>query len=256
MKHNNKIFFSLLVTVIVLINYSCQKTFTAPEQTGTVKITFINTVKGVPIVLNSQTYTNPFAEFYSIAKFKYYISNVFVSSASVNFIEPESYHLVDENKLSSLSFSFPATTASYQSVSFMLGVDSFRNVSGAQTGALDPTNDMFWTWSTGYIMAKFEGNSPSSSQVNNKVEYHIGGFAGADKAIKNISLSFPAGKVLTIRDGKTSEITIEADFDKWWQTPNDLKIAVNPVCTTPGSLAKKIADNYSKMFTIVDVVNN
>ncbi|WP_316930094.1 MbnP family protein, partial [Hymenobacter sp. IS2118] len=34
----------------------------------------------------------------------------------------------------------------YQSVSFTVGVDSARNVAGAQTGALDPNNGMFWTW--------------------------------------------------------------------------------------------------------------
>ena len=48
----------------------------------------------------------------------------------------------------------------YNSLSFLLGVDSMHNVSGAQTGALDPANDMFWTWNSGYVMAKMEGASP------------------------------------------------------------------------------------------------
>ena len=37
-----------------------------------------------------------------------------------------------------------------------LGVDSLRNVTGVQTGALDPAMDMYWTWNTGYVMAKLE----------------------------------------------------------------------------------------------------
>jgi hypothetical protein len=258
MTGNKKIILPLLLIAVLFFTNNCQKPFEpeAAEQTGTIKITFVNTVKGTPMVLNSSTYSNPFAELYTISKLKYYVSNIGVSSVSGTFAEPESYHLTDASKPSSLSFSFKAPTDIFVSLSFMLGVDSLRNVSGAQTGALDPTNDMFWTWSTGYIMAKFEGNSPSSSQVNNKVEYHIGGFMGPDNVLRNISLPFPAGKVLDIREGKTSEIVIETDFDKWWQTPNDIKITVDPVCTTPGALAKKIADNYSKMFTITDVINN
>jgi hypothetical protein len=74
--------------------------------------------------------------------------------------------------------------------------------------------------------------------------------------LKKIKLNFPAGMELDIREGRTSELIIEADFDKWWQQPNDLKISDNPVCSTPGELAKKIADNYSKMFTIKNILNN
>jgi hypothetical protein len=52
-----------------------------------------------------------------------------------------------------------------------------------------------------------------------------------------------------------SEIIIEANLNEWWQNPNDIKIIDNPICTTPGVLAKKVADNYSKMFTVKDVIN-
>ena len=255
MKRINDIVCSL-ITALLFLTSSCQKPYTPDVPAGTLKITFVNTVKGSPLILNSSTYSNPFTELYTISKFKYYVSNIGVNSTTGTWKETESYHLTDASQPSSLSFSLQPSVGSYQSLSFMLGVDSIRNVSGAQTGALDPTNDMFWTWSTGYIMAKFEGNSPSSAQVNNKVEYHIGGFSGPDNVLRNITLTFPAGKLLDIREGKTSEIMIEADFDKWWQTPNDIKITVDPVCTTPGTLAKKIADNYSKMFTITDVINN
>jgi hypothetical protein len=34
-------------------------------------------------------------------------------------------------------------------IKFLLGVDSLKNVSGIQTGALDPAKGMFWTWNTG-----------------------------------------------------------------------------------------------------------
>lgn len=224
--------------------------------TGTVKINFVNTVKGKPLQLNTGKYINPFGEAYSISKFKYYISQVSLQRAKAVFWEPESFHLIDESNADALHFSFALGAGNYDALNFLLGVDSLHNVSGAQTGALDPLNDMFWTWNSGYVMAKIEGQSPQSTLVNNKLEFHIGGFMGENNVLKNITLNFPAGKSLNIQEGKTSEIVIEADIDTWWQQPNDIKIAEHPVCSTPGLLAKKIADNYSKMFTVKEVVNN
>ncbi len=236
--------------------YSCQKDVTNEEKTGTVKITIKNTVKGTPMALNTGNYTNPFGEQYSISKFKYYLSNVSVTGNNINPVNGR-YFLIDESTPASLSFSFPAPVKTYATISFLIGVDSARNVSGAQTGALDPLNDMFWTWNSGYIMAKMEGNSPQSTVVNNKVEYHIGGFSGVNNVLLNTGITIPIPPLILIdvREGRTSEIFIEADFDKWWQNPFELKIANNPVCTTPGALAKTIADNYKKMFIITEIKN-
>lgn len=80
----------------------------------------------------------------------------------------------------------------YDSITFLIGVDSLHNVSGAQTGALDPVNDMFWTWNSGYVMAKLEGNSSSSPQMNQKFEYHIGGYSGKHNVVKKLSFRFNA----------------------------------------------------------------
>jgi hypothetical protein len=246
----------LLATGFLLILAGCGKNSDPAEKTGIIKISLKNMVNGAALTLGGPAYTNPFGETYTVNKFKYYISNITVNFSGMAYSEKESYHLVDQADAASQSISFAAKTGTYSNIVFTLGVDSLRNVSGAQTGALDPLKDMFWTWNSGYIMAKMEGTSPLSTQPNNKVEYHIGGFSGANNVLKTISLTFPAGKLLDIREGKTSELKIEADLNKWWQQPNDIKIVTTPVCTTPGVLAANIAANYSKMFTLTDVVNN
>jgi hypothetical protein len=227
-----------------------------PTVTGTVKVTLKNIVNGAPLVLGGPAYTNPFGETYTVNKFKYYISNVIITNGTQFSREKESYHLIDQGDAGTLSFSFDAKTGSYTSIAFLLGVDSLRNVSGAQTGPLDPLKDMFWTWNSGYIMAKMEATSPASAQPNNKVEYHIGGFSGTNNVLKVVTLTIPTGKQLDVREGKMSEIKIDADLHKWWQQPNDIKISTTPVCTTPGTLAANIAANYSKMFTLTDIINN
>lgn len=251
-------YFFLLIS-LALVSFSTASSgykILCTKNTGTVKISFVNTVKGKPLALNSIKYNNPFGEEYSIAKFKYYISQVSLQKDKAVFFEQESHHLVDESSPDALHFSFDIDEGDYNSLQFMLGVDSLHNVSGAQTGALDPLNDMFWTWNTGYVMMKLEGHSPQANVVNHKFEYHIGGFMGENNVLKNITLNFPAGKSLHVQTGKTSEIILEADVNAWWQQPCDIKISEHPVCSTPGILAKKIADNYSKMFRIKDVVNH
>jgi len=251
----NNIFLLLPLYLVSFSNIHSHPEKITATNTGTVKISFVNTVKGKPLQLNTGSYANPFGEAYTVSKFKYYISHVSLITGKAVFFETESYHLVDESKPDDLHFSFAVSAGNYTTLNFMLGVDSLHNVSGAQTGALDPLNDMFWTWNTGYVMAKMEGRSPQSKLVNNKLEFHIGGFMGENNVLKNITLNFPPGKILNIQEGKTSEIIIEADMDTWWQQPNDIKITNHAVCSTPGALAKKIADNYSKMFSIKNVVN-
>ena len=223
--------------------------------TGTLKITFIHTVNHQPLALDSVTYTNPFAEQYTITKFRYYISNITLGLPGHSYAEKNSYHLVDVSKQGSLSFSFAAVAGTYTRLSFLLGVDSLKNVSGAQSGALDPVNDMFWTWMSGYVMAKMEGNSPVSNTVNNKIEYHIGGYKGENKVIQKIILPTTFQQPVLIQKGKTTELIIETNLDNWWQTPHDIKITETPVCTTPGVLAKKISENYRNMFSLKTINN-
>ena len=250
-KNKYSCFFIFCISVIAFS--SCKKPADNTEAYGTVKVVFKNKVKNDALVLNTQTYTNSFNEEYSISKFKYYISNVALSHGNYTSAENNSYHLIDAADPASQTFSFNvAANHPYQSIHFLIGVDSLRNVSGAQTGALDPVNDMFWTWNSGYIMAKLEGNSPASPAINHKIEYHIGGFSGINNVLKPVVIDLGG---LNIQNGKTTEIIIDADINTWWQDPNDLKFANSPVSAMPGELSKKYADNYRKMFTLKSVTN-
>jgi len=246
-----KILILSLHFLCVIFQTHAQRTTTVRPKAATVKISFINTVKGMPLVLDSMEYTNPFNEIYTVSRLKYYISNISLNNPQKHFAEAGSYHLIDAADSASLHFSFGAAANTYNSISFMVGVDSIKNVSGAQTGALDPSRGMFWTWNSGYIMFKLEGNSTASSIFNHKIEYHIGGFAGKDNVVQLITI--PLSSPLKLDAGKSSEIIITADLDKIWHGTNELKIAETPVTMSPGILSKKIADNYNRMFSIKEL---
>jgi hypothetical protein len=137
--------------------------------------------------------------------------------------------------------------------SFQVGVDSIDNVSGAQAGELDPAKGMFWTWNSGYIMAKLEGLSSYSEVPDKRFTYHIGGFSGENNTIRKITLSVPENRQITLQDQRTTTIIVDADIDKWFNAAHALRIADNAFVHSPGPLAALYADNYATVFSITSI---
>lgn len=244
-------FIGLLFCGVSLINLN----ITGQNKEHTITLKFINTIKSFPIKLEEENYTNTIKEIYSISTLKYYISNIQLNSSGYNFKEPNSYHLIDESDSGSKRFSFIAPANNFNTISFLLGVDSLKNVSGAQTAALDPLNGMFWTWNTGYIMFKLEGQSPFSPIVNHKIEYHIGGFKGENNVLQRIVLKLPANNKILKKMSHT-EIIIGMDLENFWDLTKAFTISNKPACTAPGAEAAKIAAIYSKLFHLIKIIPN
>ena len=61
------------------------------------------------------------------------------------------------------------------------------NVSGALGGALDPTQGMYWTWQSGYINLKLEGDFTQSMNAKNDFVFHLGGYQSPFNTIQKIS---------------------------------------------------------------------
>lgn len=212
-----------------------------------ISLSFVNFVGNDTLKLDSN-YANPFGENFKVEKCLYYVTNI---TTDANSKVGDTYFLVDQANPATKNCSFSSLQKTISSVSFLIGVDSLKNVSGAQTGALDPARSMFWTWNSGYIMAKLEGKSNVSTQVNNKFEYHIGGFSGPNNVLRLVTLTLPTTTLLN--KDSTTEIVIAANIQKWFNGVNNLRIANNEVCTTPSALAAKYADNYATMFRILAV---
>lgn len=252
----------LLILGIVLVSVSCKKEYSL-ENAGKPAKDYNLTLKFKPVVdtvdLRFDTsYLNRYDELYRISAFKFYISDIALVNTDSNIsykLKREEYYLVDFSDSASTLLKLKAVPFKYNRISLTVGVDSTRNVSGAQTGALDPAKGMFWTWNTGYIMAKLEGTSPESNQPGNKFEYHIGGFKGSENAIRKLTLLYPFAAELNVSDSTISNMTITANSNAWFYNPHEIKISANPVCTTPGDMAKNISENYSKMFTVVEIKN-
>ncbi len=230
----------------------------AQNSTFALKIRFNPVVDAQALQFNTVTYTNPFNEPYTVKTFKFYISQIDLLNTDSNLawrLDRSNYYLINEIDSAASAISIKPLSHRYNQLAFVIGVDSARNVSGAQTGALDPANGMFWTWNSGYIMAKLEGTSPLSSQPDNRIEYHIGGFKEPYNTIRRIVLPLPNVQD-AFRAGASASIAISANVNAWFHNPNDLRIAQTPVWMTPGDTSRRISENYSGMFTVTNVAGN
>jgi hypothetical protein len=133
----------------------------------------------------------------------------------------------------------------------VIGVDSTRNVSGAQTGALDPTNDMFWTWNSGYIFVKMEGTSTSAP--SNDLTFHIGGFQSPNNTIRTVNRSFPTN--LTVKNTTVSKVKMKTDVLEMFTSPQNIDFSTFNF-TMGGPTSVTVANNYVDMITVKEIINN
>lgn len=252
-------FLLFLLGIFLLASLSCKKEDTQitpkdpspppASQYGSLYLEFSHVVDAQLLEFGKK-YLNPSGDTFTVSKFMYYISNlVLVKEDNSLFTQDESYFLVDASKTSSTKISINSVPyGKYKSIRFVLGVDSIRNVSGAQTGALDPANGMFWNWNTGYIMLKLEGAAPSSTVFGNTIEYHMGGYKGVNKTQRSFEIGFNSLTAQVAQD-KNPKIRLQTNINEMFSNPNTVRFATLPIVTSSGANAKLIADNYQDMIT-------
>lgn len=196
----------------------------------------------------NKTYYTAQGDTFTITKFKYYLSNFSFTDelGQVLTLSPE-YFLVSEDSIASKKIVLTGLPLGrFKAISFMIGVDSIMNCTGAQSGALDPVYGMFWTWNSGYIMAKLEGTSPASRLPGHALQFHIGGYRGAHQSQRIVQLPVP----FEVSAEKTAAINLVADAGTWFNGPNPIRFSETAGFMTPGMIGDRIADNYSHMFSI------
>ncbi len=196
-------------------------------------------------------YINAVGQKFTISKLRYYISNIHLVSADGNDYLLNDYYLVDEDEPDSKRILLKGVpSGKYSGISFTLGVDSLRNCSGIQSGALDPVKGMFWAWNTGYIFLKIEGKSAQSTSPGNIIEFHIGGYQQPANCIRTIKLNFKEEKVIS-NNTINSTLKIKADALEIFKSPVNIDFS-KLSSVTDFHNAVMIADNYIDMFTIIE----
>ncbi|UOR03795.1 hypothetical protein MUN82_12645 [Hymenobacter aerilatus] len=246
-----------VVTVFSLA--SCNdKEKEAQPTVGTLDIEMEHVVGNRALALNTTTYTNPVSnEQFTVSRFNYYVSNIRLQKADgTEYPQPESYYLVQESDTESKHLHLKdVPIGDYTGISFVVGVDSARNVAGAQTGALDVNNNMFWDWNSGYIFFKMEGNLVASSAYPAKsFLMHVGGFTKPYNAVRTVKLTFPSSNLLVGAD-HSPELHLRIDALKVLNGPQPIQLSTFRGAHMPGANAVQVANNYAAGMFLVDHIN-
>ena len=249
-----------LVSAAVLLLVSCRKDPEPVDESQpaphVLEMRFDPTANGSAVSFGTKAYTNPPGDSLSVTMFVYYVSGIrLVRDDGFVYAEHESYHLVRHETGKNRFELGGVPEGTYHKIEFIIGVDSLRNVSGAQTGDLDPAHGMFWDWNTGYIFYKLEGRYRDNT-MSERQDYaiHVGGFSGASNCIRKCALSLPAN--LVVKAGSRSRIVLRAAVEEVFVTPNTLSFHDYYASLPSGDpLFQALADNYSNMFSVAEVVN-
>jgi hypothetical protein len=234
---------------IILIFFSqCIYNTVIAQQNTVLKL--VHKVGNQPLTLYTEVYKNQWNEPFTVNKFSYYMAHLQIvyDNGKKTYTYHKPYHLVVENDSTTKTLMLQKELKNITAIKFLIGVDSVQNTSGVQTDDLDPMKGMFWTWNTGYIYAKLEGQSDSSKAPAHYFSYHIGGYKYVENAARKIELAVSSNAQNAIE-----EIIIEADILKWFYGTNEIKIIQEPICHQPGKLALAIADNYKNMFQVTAI---
>lgn len=246
--------FNIILFLAALVSFSaCKDNEVDPNDKGALRIELEHTFGTSPLALGT-TYTTSQDEELSLTTFKYYVSNVVLTKTdNSTWAQPESYYLVDASSPASTMLEISdVPVGDYKSVTFTIGVDSLRNVSGAQTGALSTENGMFWSWNSGYIFFKAEGASPQAMDGN--FVYHVGGFSGANNALRTVTLNFD-GSQAEVRKDAVPQVHVGVDAAQAFNSAPALLIANTAMIHMPGAAASEMATRYQNMFEFEHIHN-
>lgn len=233
---------------------------------GDMEISFVNNAGTQKLALGNISYTNSSSEPFTITTLKYYVSNFILTSTNgEKYIVPQDscYFLIDESNPASLKPRLNIPNGSYSNLSFMIGVDSLRNTKdlSQRIGVLDPTAaaaDMYWTWNSGYIFFKMEGNSIVSPQTDKSFRFHIGLFGGYSSGTLNntriVSINLTPKGNASIVSGKTSHVTLNADILSVFNSVHAISIANSSVIMATAN-SGNVADNYAHIFSHAGTIN-
>jgi hypothetical protein len=187
---------------------------------------------------------------FNVSDFRYYVSNiVLIKSDNSEYPLTGKVLLVNPYKSEYTVGSIPA--GSYKGFKFMLGLDSIVNHSDPSSyPSSNPlsiqTPNMHWSWSSGYLFLKLEGQCDTSLAANGTVNYPYFFHIGMDELNRTVDFSNSPFTVTTSQD-----LEIGMIFDLL-SVFNSVDLLTETTTHTMDNipLANKVMDNASLGFTL------
>ncbi len=180
---------------------------------------------------------------------RYWISNLVLTDVDgQSFVVPESYYLLEQtsNGVRDTVTITGVPSGDYTTVTFSIGVDEDHNHSlDTLEGELDAGVDMSWSWSSGFIFFKAEGNYLNDAgQTMDFFKAHL----GFDDLYKTVSI--PLDGSIRVDGTHVGSLVLSAQTSKLFDGLDmmvDNSIVGGPVDSPAGTMA----ENYSNWFTVL-----
>jgi hypothetical protein len=232
-----------------------------PPRAGTAEVHIrIRNTFGAERLQLHQRYTTLPGDVVELTRYAYYLSNLRLQRKDGSqWRESRSWHLLEvaEDGTSDFTFALQGVPeGDYTAVGFAVGLDSLVNHGPNRAGVLNPDFGMFWQWESDYVFLKCEGYFQRPAREQGAFVYHV----ARDGCYRNVSLKLAPGQLaVTTRAPKIVEITADArqlfgGFPGARLTLN-LTHADAPTNMMAGSNSTKLADNYTRMFSIERVIS-
>lgn len=172
---------------------------------------------------------------------KFYLGHFcLLHKGKVVWQEDKRYVLVDFSIPPTLEYTLTIPSGlKYDQLQCLLGVDSLTHEAGVMGGDLDPTKGMYWTWNTGYIQFKIEGQSTLSKARDHRFQYHLGGYAAPYQSVQTLGFHIK----------KTKNLVLTFDVSAFLAQAD---IASEYKVMSPGEKAKKLSQIASTCFILFE----
>ncbi len=213
---------------------------------GTINLSLSHMFGGKTLAYAPDSFLTESGDTLKVTKLSYYISNITLEKASGEKVNLGTYHLVDESTAATKTIAVSGVPAgTYHKISFMLGVDSLRNHTGVQDGALDPAYGMFWTWNTGYIFFRLKGRIGLDATA---ISYDIGGDGNGSYFTNDLTGYAKEGNSFTLQyKMDVAELFKGPNTINMRNEPKDIHSATEPV------LLPKLVQNMKDMVSLTAV---
>ncbi len=216
-------------------------------ESGTFTLTIEHVFNDTPLEL-SVDYTTEAGLTVHFTQLRYWVSNVVLTDAEgLSFAVPESYYLFEQTGtgLRNSVIITGVPPGDYTGVTFSIGVDVDHNHSlDTLVGELDAGVDMSWSWSSGFIFLKAEGNYWNDvEQTMNVFKAHL----GFDDLYKTVDISLEG----SIRVDKThgGRLVLSAETSMLFDDM-DMTVDHSIVGGSEDSPAGTMAENYASCFSV------
>lgn len=214
--------------------------FAIAQQNVHLNLCFQHVFNGSHINRDS-TYITEQGDSLTLRNWKYYIGNLILDESPV-MLNDEKYTLIDAME-GKVCLSGTIKSGRYRELRFRIGIDSVDQINGVRSGALDPMNNMYWTWNSGYIALKLEGESSTAPPPLHRFEHHLGGYREGQAFQPEVIMSL--GNLVELTSEEKVEWNINVDLYRYWENSS---IKIKPVIMQPGPAAMEQSKAIIRLF--------